>query len=154
MEMAREEKPQASHEDSDNPKLRFQTAKTTSASRTNQPIEDRVDATLVNARRTNEFDSAFSLSPDGAVPTAELAVGSIISSQYKIRAKLGAGGMSHVYECEDMLVDRIVAVKVLRVDVSLVPHAATRFQREAKLVAMLEHPNIVKLYGLQLTEQK
>jgi serine/threonine protein kinase len=147
--MAPEDKPQPEQQASELPGLRRHTGEGL-----DQPMPDRGDRTLANARKTGDFDSAFSLAPETAGHTDEPAVGSIIGGQYKILSKLGAGGMSHVYECEDTLVDRIVAIKVLRVDVSLVPHAATRFQREAKLVAMLEHASIVKLYGLQLTDQQ
>ncbi len=86
--------------------------------------------------------------------TDELPVGSVIAGQYKILSKLGVGGMSHVYRCEDLLINRIIAVKVMRMNLSLQPQAATRFQREAKVVAMLEHRNIVKLYALNMTEDK
>jgi eukaryotic-like serine/threonine-protein kinase len=147
--MASEDTPQPEQKASELPGLRRHTGEGP-----DQPMPDRGDRTLANSRKTGDFDSAFSLAPETAGHTDEPAVGSIIGGQYKILSKLGAGGMSHVYECEDTLVDRIVAIKVLRVDVSLVPQAATRFQREAKLVAMLEHPNIVKLYGLQLTDQQ
>jgi serine/threonine protein kinase len=117
-------------------------------------VDDTQVVPLANRQDPAEFGSAFLLSHDNTTSTEELAVDTIVANQYKVISKIGAGGMSHVYQCQDMLLNRIVAIKILRIDLSSIPQAASRFQREAKVVAMLEHDNIVKLYGLHLTEHR
>src|ERR1700680_2722122 len=68
---------------------------------------------------------------------------------YEILAPLGAGGMGEVYKALDTRLDRAVAIKVLpQVFVSDSERVA-RFQREAKTLAALNHPNIGCIYGLE-----
>lgn len=65
---------------------------------------------------------------------------------FEIIAPLGAGGMGEVYRARDTRLDRDVALKVLPEDLSRDPHALLRFEREAKAVAALSHPNILAVY--------
>ena len=65
---------------------------------------------------------------------------------YEILAPLGAGGMGEVYRARDRKLDRDVAVKVLPQTVVNDPDALARFEREAKSVAALSHPNILAIY--------
>ena len=62
---------------------------------------------------------------------------------YEIVAPLGAGGMGEVYRARDTRLDRDVAVKVLSEFLAADPDTLARFEREAKAVAALSHPNIV-----------
>jgi serine/threonine-protein kinase len=75
-------------------------------------------------------------------------------SHYKILEKLGAGGMGEVYRAEDLRLHRHVAVKVLPDLFAGDPERLARFEREAKLVAALNHPNIAAIYGLEEAEGK
>ena len=75
-------------------------------------------------------------------------------SHYRITEKLGAGGMGEVYRAEDTNLDRQVAIKVLPEMFSGDPERLTRFEREAKLLASLNHPNIATIYGLEQTDGK
>ena len=68
---------------------------------------------------------------------------------YEIRALIGAGGMGEVYEAHDTKLDRDVAIKVLPERFSRDSERLARFQREAKLLAALNHPNIAAIYGLE-----
>jgi eukaryotic-like serine/threonine-protein kinase len=65
---------------------------------------------------------------------------------YEIQSLLGAGGMGEVYRATDARLERDVALKVLRPEVAADPERRARFEREAKTVAALSHPNIVALY--------
>src|SRR6202158_4764799 len=65
---------------------------------------------------------------------------------YEILSPLGAGGMGEVYRARDRKLDRYVAVKVLPQSVASDPDTLARFEREAKAVAALSHPNILAIH--------
>ena len=67
---------------------------------------------------------------------------------YEILAPLGAGGMGEVYTARDTRLDRTVAVKVLPPDVAADPERRARFEREARAVATLQHPNICTIHDV------
>jgi serine/threonine protein kinase len=77
-----------------------------------------------------------------------LASGSRLGA-YEIISLLGAGGMGQVYRATDTLLKRQVALKVLPPEVANDPDRVARFQREAEVLASLNHPNIAHLYGLE-----
>ena len=64
-------------------------------------------------------------------------------------AQIGAGGMGEVYRATDTNLKRAVAIKVLPAAVAADPERLARFQREAEVLASLNHPNIAAIYGLQ-----
>jgi len=68
---------------------------------------------------------------------------------YKILGPLGAGGMGEVYRAKDLRLGREVAVKVLPSEVASSPDRLARFEREARTVAGLNHPNIVVLHSIE-----
>jgi serine/threonine protein kinase len=68
---------------------------------------------------------------------------------YEILAPLGAGGMGEVYRGRDTKLDREVAVKVLPAALAHDPERLARFEREAKVLASLNHSNIAQIYGVQ-----
>ena len=68
---------------------------------------------------------------------------------YEIVGPLGAGGMGEVYRAKDTRLGREVAIKVLPAAVAADPARLARFEREAKAVAALNHPNIVVLYSIE-----
>src|SRR5512142_2207380 len=68
---------------------------------------------------------------------------------YEIVAALGTGGMGEVYRARDLRLGREVALKVLPSDVASHPDRLARFEREARTVAGLNHPNIVTLFSLE-----
>ncbi len=67
---------------------------------------------------------------------------------YEILAPLGAGGMGEVYKARDTRLDRTVAIKVLPSHLSADPDRRTRFEREARAVSSLNHPNICTLHDI------
>ena len=68
---------------------------------------------------------------------------------YRVLEKLGEGGMGEVYRANDTKLDRDVALKVVPEDFASDPERLARFQREAKVLASLNHPNIAAIYGLE-----
>src|SRR6202051_4770454 len=68
---------------------------------------------------------------------------------YEILAPLGAGGMGEVYRARDTKLKREVALKVLPESFARDPERMARFQREAEVLASLNHPNIAHLYGIE-----
>ncbi len=77
-----------------------------------------------------------------------LAPGTRIGS-YEILGPLGSGGMGEVYRARDTRLDRTVAIKALPQAVARDPERLARFEREAKLLASLNHPNIGGIHGLE-----
>ena len=73
---------------------------------------------------------------------------------YRIMEKLGRGGMATVYKAYHANLDRYVALKVLHPAFLEDPNFLARFQREARLVAKLEHPNIVPVYDFADHEEQ
>src|SRR5512134_2907048 len=65
---------------------------------------------------------------------------------YEVLSPLGAGGMGEVYRARDRKLDRDVAIKVLPESVAKDPDMLARFEREAKAVAALSHPNILAIH--------
>ena len=68
---------------------------------------------------------------------------------YDILAPLGAGGMGEVYRATDTRLRRQVAVKILPAALAADPDRLARFQREAEVLASLNHPHIAAIYGLE-----
>ena len=68
---------------------------------------------------------------------------------YEIVAPLGAGGMGEVWQARDTRLDRAVALKLLPEEFTRDPDRMARFEREAKVLASLNHPNIAAIYGLE-----
>ena len=71
---------------------------------------------------------------------------------YEITAKIGEGGMGEVWQARDTKLDRDVALKVLPEAFTSDPDRLARFEREAKVLASLNHPNIGSIYGLEEAE--
>src|ERR1700683_3499955 len=68
---------------------------------------------------------------------------------YEILAPIGAGGMGEVYRARDTKLKREVALKVLPDSFARDPERMARFQREAEVLASLNHPNIAQIYGIE-----
>lgn len=77
-----------------------------------------------------------------------LSKGQMINERYEILKSIGEGGMANVYLAHDKILDRDVAIKVLRGDLENNEKFIRRFQREAKSVSDLSHPNIVEVYDV------
>lgn len=75
-------------------------------------------------------------------------VGTILADRYKLIEKIGEGGMARVYRAWDSLLNRAVAVKVLKEQMTGDSAFVKRFRREAQAAAGLSHPNIVNIYDV------
>ena len=75
-------------------------------------------------------------------------VGKRLDGRYEIREIIGVGGMAVVYKAYDCIEDRIVAVKILKEEFTSNEEFITRFKNESKAIAVLNHPNIVKVYDV------
>jgi serine/threonine protein kinase len=67
---------------------------------------------------------------------------------YRVLGKIGEGGMGQVYRARDTRLDRDVAIKILPAHVAQDPDRRSRFEREARAVAALSHPNILAIYDV------
>ena len=81
-------------------------------------------------------------------PISAMAAGTRIGP-YEVQGALGAGGMGEVYRARDQRLDRTVAIKALPVEFAHDPARLARFEREAKLLASLNHPNIAGIHGIE-----
>jgi hypothetical protein len=68
---------------------------------------------------------------------------------FEVIARIGEGGMGEVYKATDINLKWAVAIKVLPTSVAADPERLARFQREAELLAALNHPNIAQIHGLE-----
>ena len=82
-------------------------------------------------------------------PTHVVAPGTVIAGHYEVMEKLGQGGMGEVYRALDRNLGRQVAIKILPEEFSRNPERLARFEREAKLLATLNHPNIGAVFGFE-----
>lgn len=79
-------------------------------------------------------------------------IGHILDNRYKILEKVGSGGMASVYKVQDILLDRIVAVKILHSKYASDHDFVVRFRQEAQAAAKLSQPNIVNIYDVGYDE--
>ena len=82
----------------------------------------------------------------------EKYVGQIFDNRYRIEKLIGIGGMAIVYKATDLLMRRLVAVKILKDEIAGDEQSVKRFINESKAVAMLSHPNIVNIYDVSVRD--
>ena len=79
-------------------------------------------------------------------------IGKKLDGRYEIQEIIGVGGMANVYRAYDSIDDRTVAVKILRDEHMQNDELLRRFRNESKAIAVLSHPNIVKVYDVSFNE--
>ena len=82
----------------------------------------------------------------------EKYVGQIFDNRYRIEKLIGIGGMAIVFKATDLLMRRLVAVKILKDEIAGDEQSVKRFTNESKAVAMLSHPNIVNVYDVSVRD--
>ncbi|GAC1480937.1 MAG: hypothetical protein NVS1B4_26140 [Gemmatimonadaceae bacterium] len=90
----------------------------------------------------------FGIPPDEQAEAIRTRLQDAIGDSYRLLELLGRGGMGIVFRAREAALDREVALKVLTLDPILNPDAFERFEREAKLAARLDHPNIVPIFAV------
>ncbi|HPE95856.1 MAG TPA: Stk1 family PASTA domain-containing Ser/Thr kinase [Bacillota bacterium] len=80
----------------------------------------------------------------------EVYIGKVLDGRYKILELVGVGGMAFVLKAEDLVMNRIVAIKILNEEFNGDTQAEQRFINESKAVAMLSHKNIVNIYDVAI----
>jgi eukaryotic-like serine/threonine-protein kinase len=134
---------------------RWQEIKEVLAGALERPPEERrafLDSSCADASLRQEVEAIIAAHERGEnEPHAKASVGLESGAKfgsYTILGPLGAGGMGEVYEAQDSKLGRKVAIKVLPARVVHDPARLTRFQREARLLASLNHPNICTIYDI------
>ncbi|MBR5444532.1 MAG: protein kinase [Clostridia bacterium] len=82
----------------------------------------------------------------------EKYVGQIFDNRYRIEKLIGIGGMAIVYKATDLLMRRLVAVKILKDEIAGDEPSVKRFKNESRAVSMLSHPNIVNVYDVSVRD--
>jgi serine/threonine protein kinase len=80
-------------------------------------------------------------------------IGRLLAQQWRLERRLGGGGMGSVYLATEVRLGREVAVKVLHPRLAAVPEHRERFEREARVMAKLEHPNLATLFAVEVDKQ-
>ncbi|MDO5125600.1 MAG: Stk1 family PASTA domain-containing Ser/Thr kinase [Ruminococcus sp.] len=80
-------------------------------------------------------------------------IGRKLDGRYEITELIGVGGMADVYKATDIMENRTVAVKILKDEFSKSEEFLRRFRNESKAIALLSHPNIVKIYDVGFTDE-
>ena len=79
-------------------------------------------------------------------------IGKLLDNRYEILEKIGSGGMADVYKARCHRLNRLVAIKILKEDLSQDAEFRRRFHAESQAVAMLSHPNIVSVYDVSRSD--
>lgn len=80
-------------------------------------------------------------------------IGKKLDGRYELLELIGVGGMADIYQAKDIEEDRIVAVKILKTEFAGSDEFLRRFRNESKAIALLSHPNIVKIYDVGFTDK-
>src|SRR5215510_10397813 len=111
-----------------------------------QDLQASVESLLLAHDQAGSFAEGNPFLTD--VSASQLRVGQRIGA-YEIVGSLGGGGMGEVYRARDARLNRDVAIKILPRALATDPDRITRFDREAKTLASLNHPNIAAIYGVE-----
>ena len=111
--------------------------------------DDTLRRDVSSLLRAHQDGLGFGSSP--VMPSSRLQAGRSFCG-YRIESLLGAGGMGEVYRARDTRLDRSVAIKILPESFAHDPQRLARFEREAKTLATLSHPNIAIIHGFEEEE--
>ncbi|HET6777788.1 MAG TPA: serine/threonine-protein kinase [Gemmatimonadales bacterium] len=109
------------------------------------------DASVPPAREIAPVEAA---SPEYVLPSLGSLTGQVLDQRYRIARKLGEGGMSYVYQAQEVDTGRSVAVKILIPRLSRDPSSVERLRREATIATRLNHPNVCPILRLGQTSDR
>ncbi len=117
-------------------------------------LRQEVESLLAQGSAPGNFreDSAIKLAPKAFVEAQHASLVGRRLGVYQVLSPLGAGGMGEVYKARDTKLGREVAIKVLPPVYVRDPEWVARFEREARMLAALNHPNIATIHGLEQSE--
>ena len=115
------------------------------------PVLRRLDPEQLLARGMNSVQMSTAGGLGWTPPT--LAEAARLFPGYEVVAMLGHGGMGAVYQARQQSLDRLVALKLLPLEISVDPSFADRFRREARAMAKLNHPNIIAVHDFGQTSE-
>lgn len=110
------------------------------------PIEEVPSPQSACAICSETFSSSLHICQDVAAPKLDPLIGKVIGERYQIVELIGQGGMSHVYKARHQILNKFVAVKMLRFHLAGEERHLMRFKREAKTASSLQHPNIASVH--------
>ena len=111
-------------------------------------LRAEVESLLANQSRADALGTGLGIRDSGLGMSTEELIGKQIGV-YRIDSLLGAGGMGEVYRARDTKLGRDVAIKILPQAFISDPDRLARFEREARVLASLNHPHIGAIYGLE-----
>ena len=119
------------------------------ACRGDDALRREVESLLAHASPAEEFLAQPAVhGSDALAGLSGLSIGQSLGP-YHILDKLGVGGMGEVYRARDTQLGREVAIKILPVVFAVDPERLARFEREAHVLASLNHPRIAAIYGIE-----
>jgi serine/threonine protein kinase len=119
----------------------------------NDALREEVESLLASDQRAKSFlEAPAVVRGDDARDQARLMMEGQRLGVYQVQALIGAGGMGEVYRARDTKLERDVAVKFLPHAFTSDPERLARFEREARMLAALNHPNIGAIYGFEEAE--
>src|SRR6266436_6542621 len=117
-----------------------------------QTLDGAVPSGVPPASTTPRGTSAWSVAvappPDAPYAQGEELVGTLLAERYEILALLGQGGMGAVYKARDTELDRLVALKIIRPELTTNPEILKRFKQELILARQVTHRNVIRIFDL------
>ena len=116
-----------------------------------EAMRRNVESLLAESDSDDGFlaEPAFAMSAQKITDFVSTTMAGASLGGYQLRALLGVGGMGQVYQAHDPKLGRDVAIKILPPAFTSHPDRLARFEREARMLASLNHPNICGIYGIE-----
>src|ERR1700744_4802335 len=89
----------------------------------------------------------------GSPKATDPLIGKLVAGRYRLEARLGEGGMGVVYRARHVLIDRVVALKLIRPDLRGEPHLRAWMLREARAANRVDHAHIIDIHDIGETEE-
>ncbi len=117
-------------------------------------IAPRLDCRSYLLIASNHFTRIFFFIDIHARISRMMSTPLLLNNRYQVEGRIGSGGMAEVYRAQDIMLERVVAIKLLREDFAKDPAFRERFRQEAKAAANLSHPNIVTIHDFGFDDQQ